>query len=61
LNYDAWCEGIRAGRAYVSDGKSHLMEFRANDLELGTERQRIEARWSKPHSVSHRQSRRASR
>jgi len=37
LSYDGWCEGIRAGRAYVSDGKSHLMEFRANDLELGTD------------------------
>jgi hypothetical protein len=35
LSYDAWCEGIRSGRAYVSDGKSHLMEFKANDLELG--------------------------
>ncbi|MDZ4402107.1 CehA/McbA family metallohydrolase [Prosthecobacter sp.] len=35
LTYDAWCEGIRSGRAYVSDGKSHLMEFKANDLELG--------------------------
>ncbi len=35
LTYDAWCEGIRAGRAYVSDGKSHLMEFRANDVALG--------------------------
>jgi hypothetical protein len=27
LNYDDWCEGIRAGRSYVSDGTSHLMEF----------------------------------
>lgn len=35
LDYNAWCEGIRAGRAYVSDGKSHLMEFRANDVALG--------------------------
>lgn len=35
LSYDAWCEGIRAGRAYVSDGKSHLIDFKANDLELG--------------------------
>ena len=35
LNYDAWCEGIRAGRAYVSDGKSHLIDFKANDIELG--------------------------
>jgi hypothetical protein len=35
LSYDAWCEGIRAGRAYVSDGRSHLMEFKANDVALG--------------------------
>jgi hypothetical protein len=35
LNYDAWCEGIRAGRAYVSDGKSHLMDFKANGLGVG--------------------------
>ena len=27
LDYDAWCEGIRQGRNYVGDGKSHLMEF----------------------------------
>ena len=29
LNYQAWCEGIRDGRNYVGDGKSHLMEFTA--------------------------------
>src|SRR5207249_4500263 len=32
LNYDDWCEGIRVGRNYVGDGKSHLMEFRAQNL-----------------------------
>jgi hypothetical protein len=26
--YEDWCEGIRAGRNYVGDGFSHLMEFR---------------------------------
>jgi hypothetical protein len=36
LNYDAWCEGVRDGRSYVSDGFSHLMNFKANDLEAGT-------------------------
>lgn len=36
LSYDAWCEGIRAGRAYVSDGLSHLMEFTVNGTALGT-------------------------
>ncbi len=28
--YEEWCEGIRAGRNYVGDGKSHLMEFTAS-------------------------------
>ena len=36
LTYDAWCEGVRVGRSYVSDGFSHLMNFTANGLEAGT-------------------------
>ncbi len=32
LNYDAWCEGVRNGRSYVSDGCGHLMDFAANGL-----------------------------
>jgi len=35
LDYDRWCEGIRQGRSYVSDGKSHLMNFKVNELEVG--------------------------
>jgi hypothetical protein len=35
LDYDQWCEGIRQGRNYVSDGKSHLMEFKINNVALG--------------------------
>jgi len=27
LDYAAWCEGIRAGRSYVSDGYAHAVEF----------------------------------
>ncbi len=29
LTYDDWCEGIREGRSYVSDGRHHLMDFAA--------------------------------
>jgi hypothetical protein len=36
LTYDAWVEGVRDGRAYVSDGKSHLMDFKVNGLLVGT-------------------------
>ncbi len=35
LDYEAWCEGIRAGRNYVGDGRSHLMEFKINEVAVG--------------------------
>jgi hypothetical protein len=35
LDFDAWTEGIKRGRCYVSDGKSHLMDFTVNGLRLG--------------------------
>ena len=35
LDYDAWCEGVRKGRNYVGDGRSHLMDFRVNGVEMG--------------------------
>src|SRR5262245_48586868 len=37
LSFDAWVEGVRDGRSYVSDGKSHLVDFRVNDLLVGTQ------------------------
>ena len=36
LDYDRWAEGIRAGRAYVTDGKSHLIDFRVDGVDVGT-------------------------
>jgi hypothetical protein len=36
LNYEAWAEGIKAGRAYVTDGKSHLLDFAVNGVAMGT-------------------------
>jgi len=35
LDYDEWCEGIRTGRSYVSDGRSHLMGFAVNGVNMG--------------------------
>jgi len=35
LTFDAWIEGIRDGAAYVSDGLSHLPDFKVGDLEVG--------------------------
>jgi hypothetical protein len=36
LNFDDWVNGIKQGRAYVSDGKSHLFNFSVNGQEVGT-------------------------
>src|SRR6185437_12440679 len=35
LDFDAWAEGIKRGRCYVSDGKSHLMDFTVNGHGVG--------------------------
>ncbi|MDE2506779.1 MAG: CehA/McbA family metallohydrolase [Planctomycetota bacterium] len=36
LDFDRWVEGIKQGRSYVSDGKSHLVDFRVDTLDVGT-------------------------
>ncbi len=41
LDFDAWCEGIRQGRCYVSDGRSHLMDFAVNGQGVGEKESEI--------------------
>ena len=36
LDFDQWAEGIKQGRSYVGDGRSHLIDFTVNDREIGT-------------------------
>jgi hypothetical protein len=36
LDYNDWSQGIRQGRNYVSDGKSHLIDFKVNGVEMGS-------------------------
>jgi hypothetical protein len=35
LTYADWCEGVRRGHNYVSDGRSHLLDFKVNDVAMG--------------------------
>ncbi len=35
LDYEDWCEGIREGKNYVSDGRSHLFDFKLNNVVMG--------------------------
>jgi len=36
LTYRGWLDALRAGRSYVSDGLSHLMDFTVNGVAVGT-------------------------
>jgi hypothetical protein len=36
LTYDAWAEGIRDGRSYCGDGRSHVLDFAVNGRGVGT-------------------------
>jgi len=42
LNFDDYTEGLKKGRAYVSDGKSHLMNFSVNNTEAGTQNSEVD-------------------
>jgi hypothetical protein len=41
LSYDAWCEGIRFGRSYVSDGYAHPLVFTVQGKAPGDERLKL--------------------
>ena len=42
LTYAKWLESVRGGRSYVSDGRSHLMDFRVNGVEVGTHNSEVQ-------------------
>jgi len=35
MSFQGWLNGLRGGRSYVSDGKSHLLDFSVNGVEVG--------------------------
>jgi len=49
LNYNDWCEGIRLGRNYVGDGRSHIIDFQVDHVEMGTKNSELQI--SKPGTV----------
>ena len=52
LGYSAWLDGLKAGRSYVSDGKTHLMDFRVNGMEVGTKGGEIQLAQAAPVKVT---------
>lgn len=52
LAYGTWLRALRNGRSYVSDGKSHLMDFSVNGLEVGTNESEVhQARGGTVHAA----------
>jgi len=43
LDYTAWCEGLRRGRSYVSDGYAHALDFRVQGQRPGYDDVRLNA------------------
>ena len=50
LNFNDWTEGLKLGRTYTSDGKSHIMDFTINKVEVGTNDS--ELRLEKPGTIA---------
>jgi hypothetical protein len=36
LKYNDWTEGLKCGNAYTSEGKSHLINFKVNEVPMGS-------------------------
>jgi hypothetical protein len=49
ISYQDWIEGIREGRSYVSDGRSHLMDFSVSGQAVGEAASQVEL--SRPGKV----------
>jgi hypothetical protein len=41
LNYDSYVQAIKKGRSYVSEGRSHIIDFSVNGTEVGTNESRL--------------------
>ncbi|HVV71742.1 MAG TPA: CehA/McbA family metallohydrolase, partial [Verrucomicrobiae bacterium] len=50
LTYRDWCEGIRRGANYVSDGRSHLIDFKVNNAVMGENGSELRVT---PHTTLH--------
>lgn len=54
LDYQDWAGGIREGRNYVTDGKSHLLDFKVENVEMGSRASEVRLAAPGPLRVSAR-------
>ena len=41
MSYDSYVDAIKKGRSYVSDGKSHIIDFKVNGQEAGVDESKL--------------------
>ena len=52
LTYDSFVEAIKTGRAYVSEGHAHLMDFTVNGLAVGTNDSQLSYKQQQPLHIT---------
>ncbi len=51
LDFDRFVDRIRDGRSYVSEGRSHIIDFRVNGVELGTHESQVSLKGSQKIAI----------
>lgn len=54
LSYDSYVEALKKGRSYVTDGRSHIIDFKVGGTEVGTGDSKLELKGKKTLKVSAR-------
>lgn len=49
LNYEDWTQGLKDGNSYVGEGKSHILDFSVNNVQVGTNNSELQL--AKPSKV----------
>ncbi len=54
LDYDAYIATLKAGKSYVSEGGSHIVDFAVNGIEMGTNNSEVNLRGKREITVNAR-------
>lgn len=52
LSYDSYVDAIKKGRSYISEGKSHIINFLVNGLEAGTRESKLNLKQSETVKIT---------
>ncbi len=52
LDFDRWCDGLKAGRSYVGDGRSHLVDFQVENVGVGENGSELRLNAARPVKIT---------